>query len=139
MKIKVFVDTDIIFDLLAKRDPFYPYAAQLFSAADLKTVTLCVSSISFANVNYVLSKQKSAVEARKLLSRFKVLVHVLPVDDKTIELALNSDFRDFEDAIQYYCAIENGVKILITRNLKDFKKSKLPVSTAEDFVKNYLS
>jgi predicted nucleic acid-binding protein len=86
-----------------------------------------------------LSKQKSAIEARKLLSRFKVLVHVLPVDDKIIELALNGDFRDFEDAIQYYCAIENGIKIIVTRNLRDFKKSKLPVFTSEDFVKNYLS
>jgi predicted nucleic acid-binding protein len=139
MKIKVFVDTDVIFDLLAKREPFYTYAAQLFSSADSKALTVCISSISIANVNYILSKQKSASEARKLLSRFKVLVQVLPVDDKIIELALNGDFRDFEDAIQYYCAIENGVKIIVTRNLRDFKKSKLPVFTSEDFVKNYLS
>jgi len=132
---KIFVDTDVVFDLLAKREPFYTFAAQLFTNADKQEVTICVSSLCFGNLNYILSKHKSAVEARKILSRFKVLVTILPVDDKIIELALNSDFKDFEDAIQYYCAIENGINILITRNLKDFKPVRIPVLTAEEFVK----
>lgn len=134
---KIFVDTDVVFDLLAKREPFYTYAAQLFTNADKQEVTICVSSLCFGNLNYVLSKHKSAIEARKILSRFKVLVTILPVDDKIIELALNSDFKDFEDAIQYYCAIENGINILITRNLKDFKPVRIPVLTAEEFVKQH--
>jgi predicted nucleic acid-binding protein len=86
---KIFVDTDIVFDLLAKREPFYKYAARLFTNADKQEVKICVSSLCFGNLNYILSKQKSATEARKILSRFKVLVKVLPVDDKVIELALN--------------------------------------------------
>ena len=131
----IFVDTDVIFDLLAKREPFYNYSAKLFTHADKQELTICVSSLCFGNLNYILSKQKSATEARKILSRFKVLVNVLPVDDKVIELALNSDFKDFEDAIQYYCAIENGIKIIITRHLKDFKHARIPVLTAEEFVK----
>ena len=134
---KIFVDTDVVFDLLAKREPFYTYAAQLFTNADKQEVTICVSSLCFGNLNYILSKHKSAVEARKILSRFKVLVTILPVDDKIIELALNSDFKDFEDAIQYYFAIENGINILITRNLKDFKPVRIPVLTAEEFVKQH--
>jgi predicted nucleic acid-binding protein len=134
---KIFVDTDVVFDLLAKREPFYTYAAQLFTNADKQEVTICVSSRCFGNLNYILSKHKSAIEARKILSRFKVLVTILPVDDKIIELALNSDFKDFEDAIQYYCAIENGINILITRNLKDFKPVRIPVLTAEEFVKQH--
>jgi predicted nucleic acid-binding protein len=132
---KVFVDTDVIFDLLAKREPFYKYAAKLFTNADKQELTICVSSLCFGNLNYILSKQKSTSEARKILARFKVLVEVVPVDDKVIELALNSDFKDFEDAVQYYCAIENGIKVLITRNLKDFKHAKIPVLTAEEFMK----
>ena len=134
---KIFVDTDVVFDLLAKREPFYTYAAQLFTNADKQEVTIYVSSLCFGNLNYILSKHKSAIEARKILSRFKVLVTILPVDDKIIELALNSDFKDFEDAIQYYCAIENGINILITRNLKDFKPVRIPVLTAEEFVKQH--
>ena len=133
----IFVDTDVIFDLLAKREPFYEYSAQLFTLADKQELTICVSSLCFGNLNYILSRQKSVSEARKILSRFKVLVNVLAVDDKVIELALNSNFRDFEDAIQYYCAIENGIKVLVTRNLKDFKHARIPVLTAEEFVKQH--
>ena len=132
---KIFVDTDVVLDLLAKREPFYPFAAQLFTIADKQEVTICVSSLCFGNLNYILSKQKSSSEARKILSRFKVLVNVLPVDDKIIELALNSDFKDFEDAIQYYCAIENGITTLVTRNLKYFKFARIPILSAEEFVK----
>jgi predicted nucleic acid-binding protein len=132
---RIFVDTDVVFDLLAKREPFYQYAARLFTSADQQELSICVSSLCFFNLHYILSKQKSASEARKILSRFKVLVNVLPVDDKVIELALNSDFKDFEDAIQYYCAIENGINLLITRNLKDFKHAKIPVISSEDFIK----
>lgn len=135
MRENLFVDTDVIFDLLAKREPFYSYSARLFTRANRQELRIYVSSLCFGNLNYILSKQKSAAEARKILARFKVLVNVLPVDDKIIDLALNSDFRDFEDAIQYYCAIENGMKVIITRNLKDFKQAKIPVLTAEEFVK----
>lgn len=132
---RVFIDTDVILDLLAKRDPFYIHAARLFTEADKNQLTVCVSSLCFRNLNYILSKQKSAGEARKILARLKVLVEVLPVDDKVIELALQSEFRDFEDAIQYYCAIENGIEVLITRNLKDFRSATIPVMTAEEFLK----
>lgn len=132
---RVFVDTDVVFDLLAKREPFFQYAARLFTLADQQKISVCVSSLCFSNLHYILSKQKSANEARKILSRFKVLVSVLSVDYKVVELALNSDFKDFEDAIQYYCAIENGINLIITRNLKDFKFAKIPVLTAEDFIK----
>jgi len=67
------------------------------------------------------------------LIKFKVLVEVAKLDDKIIELALASDFMDFEDAIQYYTAVENGVDVIITRNLRDFKTSKLPVLTAKEY------
>jgi hypothetical protein len=76
------------------------------------------------------------MEVRKVLRRFKVLVRVLPLDDKIIDLALNSEFRDFEDAIQYFTAIENELELIITRNQSDFKESKIPVMTAKEFIKS---
>ena len=133
---KVFVDTDIILDVLSKREPFYEFAAHLFSKADKREIEIGVSSFSFSNLNYLLSKKFGVAETRKILLRFKALVKVMTVDDKIIELALGSDFKDFEDAIQYYCAIENGFKTLLTRNLKDYKKANIPIMTAESFVKN---
>ena len=132
---KIFVDTDIVLDLLSNREPFYKDASHLFSEADEGKIKLCVSSLSFSNLNYLLSKQYSSGQARKLLLKFKTLVTVLSVSDKVVELSLASDFKDFEDGMQYYTALENNIKILLTRNLKDYKAAQIPVMTAEQFLK----
>ena len=133
---KLFIDTNIVLDLLGKREPFYEDAAKLFSIADRGKVKLYVSSLTIANSNYVLSKLKSAKEARVILLRFKILVVVLELNDKIIELSLNDEsFKDFEDGLQYYTAVENQSNIIITRNLKDFKSSKIPVMTASQYLK----
>lgn len=136
MKENVFVDTDIILDLLSNRHPFYDYSAHLFSEADKENVKLFVSSLSFSNLNYLLSRQYSSGQARKSLQKFKTLVSVLAVTDKVVDLALSSDFQDFEDGLQYFTAIENGIKILLTRNLKDYKAADISVMTAEQFLKS---
>src|SRR5260221_12677669 len=112
---KIFIDTDIALDLLAERIPYYTYAAQLFTLADKGKLLIYVSLLSLSNLNYLLSKQYSQKDARRILNKFKVLVNVLSVDDKIIDLSLNSDFKDFEDPIQYYTSIENNINTLITR------------------------
>ena len=132
----VFVDTDIVLDLLGNRKPFYRHAAELFSIADRSEIKIFVSSLSFSNLNYILSKQYSSIQARKILMKFKTLVTVLSVSDKVVELALLSDFKDFEDALQYFTALENEVNILLTRNLKDYKTAEIPIMTAEQFLKS---
>jgi len=133
---KLLIDTNIVIDLLAKREPDYAEAAQLFSLADKKQIKLSVSSLTFANTNYMLLKLKSSDEVKSILRRFKLLVDVLALDDKILNLALNDqDFKDFEDALQYFSAIENNQDIIITRNLKDFKKAIMPVMTASQFLK----
>ncbi len=133
---KVFVDTDIILDLLAMREPHYQFSARLFSMADEGELKLYVSSLSFSNLNYILSKQFSAAQARKKLLTFKTLVTVLSVSEKSVDLALNSDFNDFEDALQYFTALEFKISTLLTRNLKDFKKADISVLTAEQYLKS---
>ena len=132
---KILIDTNIVIDLLSKRKDFYDDAAHLFSQADKKELNLTISSLTFANTNYILTKLKSAKEAREILRKFKVLVELLSLDDKITELALSDEsFPDFEDGLQYYSAIENDVDIIITRNKKDFKNSKLPVLTAKEYL-----
>lgn len=133
---KLFLDTNIILDLLAYRMPFYTEAAELFSLADKKKIQLSLSSLCFADAKYILSRQNPETEVRKILRKLKVLVNVLPLDNKITDLALNSEFRDFEDAIQYFTAIENDQGIIITRNQSDFKLSKIPVMTAGEFLKS---
>jgi len=131
---KVFIDTDIALDLLSERMPHYFPAAQLFTLADQGKLSIYVSSLSFSNLHYLLSRLYSQAESRRILSTFKILVKVLAVDDKIIDLSLNSVFKDFEDAIQYYTATENQVGILLTRNLKDYKAAQITVMTAEDYL-----
>jgi len=131
---KILVDTNIVIDLLAKRDKFLTEAQELFTLSDRKKVKLYVSSLTFANTHYILSQSLKVENSRKVLRRFKVLVDVLPMDDKIIDLSLDSEFKDFEDAIQYYTALENNLEIILTRNLKDFKLSKIPVLTAKDYL-----
>jgi len=133
--INLFIDTNIVIDLLAKREPFYRSSAQLFSMADKMKLQLCISALTFANTNYILSRVRKPDEVRLILRKLKLLVKVINLDDKIIGLSLNdSDFKDYEDALQYYSALENGNDLIITRNLKDFQKSKIPALTAEQFL-----
>lgn len=132
---KLLIDTNIIIDLLSRRENFYAEAASLFSLADKNVIKLSVLSLTFANTNYTLLKEKKPNEAKTILRKLRLLVDVLPLDDKIIGLALNDDsFTDFEDGLQYFSAIENNQDNIITRNLKDFKNSRIPILTARQFI-----
>ena len=130
----IFIDTNIVIDLLAKREPFYKEAQDLFTLGDKKEVNLFISSLTFANAYYSIVRHHKEVDAKKYLSKFKVLVTILSLEDKAIELALASDFKDFEDGLQYFIAMENAADIIITRNKKDFITSKIPVMTAGEYL-----
>jgi predicted nucleic acid-binding protein len=132
---KGFVDTNIVIDLLSRRAPFFDEAAVLFSLADKKQIELTVSSLTIANTGYTLLRQMDSTKAKSILRKLRMIVNMLPLDDKIVGLALNDEtFEDFEDGLQYFTAIENGQELIITRNLKDFKNSKLPVMTAKQFI-----
>ena len=132
---KLFVDTNIVIDLLSRREPYYDEAATLFSLADKKQIELTASSLTIANISYVLLRQMDSNKAKSILRKLRLIVKTLSLDDKIVGLALNDDnFLDFEDGLQYFTALENGQDLIITRNLKDFKKSKLPVMTARQFI-----
>lgn len=132
---KLFVDTNIVIDLLSRREHFYEEAAELFSLADKKKIELSVSSLTIANTSYALLRQMDSNKAKSVLRKLRLILKILPLDDKIIGLALNDDnFSDFEDCLQYFTAIEDQQELIITRNLKDFKNSKLPTMTAKQFI-----
>jgi predicted nucleic acid-binding protein len=130
----IFVDTNVIIDLLAKREPFYKEAQNLFTLSDKQQVQLFISSLTFANAYYSIVRHHKEVDAKKYLSKFKVLVTILSLTDKAIELALASDFKDFEDGLQYFVAMDNEADVIITRNKKDYANSKIPVMTAGEYM-----
>ena len=132
---KLFIDTNIVIDLLSRREPFFEESANLFSLADKKIIELSISSLTIANTSYTLLRQMDSGKAKAVLRKLRLIVKILPLDDKIIGLALNDDsFSDFEDGLQHFTAIENSQDIIITRNLKDFKNSKLPAMTANQFL-----
>ncbi len=132
---RALIDTNVILDLLSKREPYYVEGRQIFSLADRKMVNLVISSMSLVNVHYVLNERLKMRDARTIVGRFKVLVDIHELNDKIIELALNdTDFGDFEDGLQYYTALEAECDFIVTRNLKDFKKSSLPVFSPKEYL-----
>jgi predicted nucleic acid-binding protein len=132
----VFIDTDIILDFLADRKPFTEEAAFLFTLIDQKKIKGCISSLCFSNLYFILRKVGIHAKVIKTLLELAELVEILKVDEITIKSALSSGFKDFEDAIQYYAAMESGkVDVLITRNVKDYKSASIPVMSPDSFLK----
>jgi len=134
MTFKIFIDSDIILDVLSKREPFYDSAAILFSLIERGQIIGFTSPIIFSNVHYVLRKRVSKENTILSLKYLKSLLEVLPVDKRVIESALNSEFDDFEDAIQYFCAEQNGINFFITRNKIDYEKAQINILTAKEFL-----
>jgi predicted nucleic acid-binding protein len=130
----IFADTDVCLDLLTGRMPFHQSAVILFSLADSGKIQLHVSALSFANIDYLLRSRYNATHSRKILADFKQMVTVLPVTDITVDKAILSQISDFEDALQHACAAENKIPILLTRNIRDFKKATVQVLTPETYL-----
>lgn len=137
---RLLVDTNVIFDLLANREPFVFESKQIFSLADMNEIELIVSSLSLVNSHYILHSAMKIEASRSLIGKFKVLVTTYELNDKIVELALNDlTFKDFEDAIQYYTALEAQCDFIVTLNVKDFKYSGIPVFTPKEYLSRRLS
>ncbi|EPF47696.1 PIN domain-containing protein [Treponema vincentii] len=136
---KIFVDSDIVLDVLCKRDPYYEYAAKVFSLADMKKLTVYTTSLVVANVYYILRKAIGIEKSKEALRKLRLLVKIISVEEREVDLALNSSFSDFEDALQYYTAVKHGMETLLTRNIKDYKERDLIIQTPEQFIKGITS
>lgn len=136
---KVFLDTNIIVDLIADRKPFSKYAIEIFNAAETKKIQLFASSHSIATIFYILKKfhEEKTLKAI-LLSLFDYLT-IVPVDASILMQGLRSRHKDMEDAMQIYCAMTvNQISYIVTRNIKDFKSSEVKVLTPDEFCVAFL-
>ena len=131
---RLFLDTNIVIDLLEKRQPFCEDAALIFTEAYYKRVQLYISPMTYATVSYLLSKHNKAEDVRKLLANIRQLTRVSPADERVVDDAIASRFADFEDALQYYSALKAKADFIITRNGKDFVISTIPVMTAAEYL-----
>lgn len=131
---KVFVDTDVILDLLARRIPHFHFSAVLFTFAEMKKLELYTTPLILANTFYILRKQLGNDSAKNAVRKLRILLHVIYSTESVIDKALNSDFPDFEDAIQYYTALEYQIPVILTRNIRDYKKASIVVQTPESYL-----
>lgn len=138
-KDKVFLDCDVILDLLTEREPHYQAALDIFLMIQRNEILAYTSPVVIANIFYILNKHFSKEKAIASLVKLKSLIKVLNCGESEIELALSSGFKDFEDAIQYYTALNNGMDCILTRNTKDYKTANMTVLKPLEYINTRLS
>ena len=133
---KIFIDTDVILDFFFDRKPFSDDATKLFILCEKKIVTGFVTPVILSNVYYLLRK---TAKHEKVIEKLKMLINLIEIatiNKATVLEALNSEFKDFEDALQNYSAQhDKDIQVIVTRNVKDFKESRLSVMTPETYLR----
>jgi len=130
---KTLVDTNIILDFVLRRRYFFKNAEKIFSLAYKGKIVLYFSAVSFVSVTYYLGKHTNK-DIKAVLEDLCKIVKILPFNQRIIENTLHSNFKDIEDGYQYFTAKENNIRIMITRNVKDFLVDDISVVTPEEFL-----
>ncbi|MBO4964440.1 MAG: PIN domain-containing protein [Prevotella sp.] len=133
---RVFADTNVVIDLLDKREGFYKDAMDIFTKAYYGEIEIYISPITYATASYLLRKHGKK-ELRTLLSNLRKLTRISYCDESVVDDSIASDFDDFEDAMQYFSALKSGAEIIITRNIKDFAKSSIKVIAPANFLSEF--
>jgi len=134
MKDRLFLDTNVVLDLLGEREHFYESAARIATLSEKGKIHLIVSALTYSTVYCILSKFENKEKVKEKIRKFKIIAETSDLTDKIVEKGLSSKFSDFEDSLQYYCAIEKECNTLITRNGKDFKESSIPVLSPNEYL-----
>ena len=132
---KILIDTDVILDFFFDRQPFSEFATTIISWSEKKKIEGYITPVICSNVYYLLRQTAKHEKVIEKLTQLLTIVDVIQMDRQVILSALTSDFNDFEDALQNFAAIQQGdVNVILTRNIKDFKKSKIGVMTPENYI-----
>jgi predicted nucleic acid-binding protein len=130
---KVFLDTNILMDFVENRES-REYAETIIELGKTGAIQLFASYLSFANMGYIL-RRRSKEDRYRLLSSVRNIVTVLPCDDKQLDEALANPVNDYEDMLQYQCAVAAGCDVIVTNNKRDFYEfCELPFLTSEEFL-----
>lgn len=131
----IFVDSDVLLDVILIRKLHFNASVEITELTKDSSYTLCASVHSLLNVYYAVKKVFGEKIARQSIAVLTRKLQVIQEDINTVERAINSNFSDFEDAVQYFAAISAKADVIITRNIKDYKHASIPVLTAEQFLK----
>ena len=130
---KIFVDNDVILDVLLDRKEF-THSRILFTLIENNQVKAYTSSTIFTNSFYIISKLQNKKKAWSALKKIRLLFKIGKVSQNTVDLALASDFNDFEDALQHYVALDQNTNYIITRNKRDYLEAQIPTLTPQEFI-----
>lgn len=134
---RVFIDTNILMDVLDKRENFYTASLTILELANSKNISAFISAISIVNANYICCKKDKNFDTGMLIEYFNTISSIEPLNAEILIRANKIGFSDFEDAIQHETALQCNADCILTRNIKDFEKSKLPIFTPEQFLNIY--
>ena len=130
---RLFLDTNIVIDLVGGRSPYDTDAARLMTRADRGDVEVVVTPLTIANTFYTVGRHADADRLRQALRTLRTLVHLAPMHTDVVDRALGRSAPDFEDVLQYEAAVSAGCTVLITRNARDFSFAHLPVMDARAY------
>lgn len=137
---KILIDTDIILDFFFDRKPFSDNAEKILTLCESKKITGFITSVIISNVYYILRQKATHEKVIEKLVQLTSIIEIITTDKEVILKALNSNFKDFEDALQNYSAEFSGeIDLIITRNIKDYKNSSLGVLTPDNYLKTLIT
>ena len=134
---KVFIDTNIFIDYIDNREGA-DLAQNIFNIAAKGKIILYASTLTFANMAYVIKKRRTKEEVLNILGHFEQCVEVLPMDRQQLRNAIDQPCKDFEDMLQYQCAAAGNSEVFVTNNVKDYREfCELPLLSSRDFLLYY--
>ena len=135
--IKTFIDTNIFLDILCKREKFVDDALSIFDMAVDNQIELLISDLSIANIKYITRKEIPIDKFYDLIKTFRPIFTIVPLGADVIDKALDLRANDFEDALQYFSAVQANADCLVTRNIKDYGFAKMEVWNSQTFLAKY--
>lgn len=134
---KVFIDTNIFLDILCKREQFVDDALSIFDMAVDDKIELLISDLSIANIKYITRKEIPAERFYDLIQTFRPILTIVPLGAGVVDSAVSLRANDFEDALQYFSAVQAGADCLVTRNIKDYGFAKMEVVNSKAFLAKF--
>jgi len=134
---RVFLDSDVILDCVMGRRGFVESASAVMNLSERGQIDGLTSSLVVANCHYVFSRHAGVSTSREVIAKLRLLLRVCPFGDRELEQALASGFEDLEDGIQYFVAVNQRAHVIVTRNIRDFRMSTLPVMTPVEFLTSH--
>jgi predicted nucleic acid-binding protein len=131
---KLFIDTNVLLDVIAKRVQFFPDSSAVWSLAESGQVTGLIASVSVTNIYYIVRKLSDHRTAMKAMVELRGIFTFAACDSQVMSQAIDARMPDFEDAVQYFSALHAGADVLVTRNPKHFPRSAVPVVTPTEYL-----